>query len=588
MAPEADLLLGMRRLLSLPFLLACALALVLVPGAGATTVDPPALPSGTTGTAYSQAISSSTGTAPFTFAVTGGSLPPGLSLAVGGLLSGTPTSSGSFAFTVTATDNAAVSASRAYSLSIAPALIDITPGTVPPASRTTPYSQVLSGSGGTAPYTFAVTAGVLPAGISLSAAGTLSGTAGAIGSYTFTVTATDANSSSAARTYTLNVNVLTLDILPGSLSDTAAGVPYSVVLSGSGGTAPYTFALAPGSTLPPGLALSANGTITGFASAVGQYNFTIKVTDGTAQSTTRTYNLKVVVNAVIVSLASPDGAYGKQYDQFFSSSAGTGPYVYSLNSGTLPTGLQLATTGELYGTPTLAALFSFWITAVDKYGNRGTYPFTVNIVPPTIAMTPDDLFAATSGLFYSVTMNASGGLGTYTYTLASGSLPTGLTLATNGTISGIPNAAPGLFAFSVTATDSYGATGTKLMSLKLATPTLLVTSFALPIATVGATYLQTLSVNGGTAPYTYSLVDGVLPAGLALSPDGKLSGSPTTTGTSTFTVLILDANGVTGKQSFRLVVQTATPAVKKTPPKTKKVVAKKKKSKAKVKVKAKH
>jgi hypothetical protein len=576
----------MRRLRSLPVLLVSALALVLAPGAGATTVDPAALPAGTTGTAYSQTLSSSTGTAPFTFAVTAGSLPPGLSLSSAGVLSGTPTSSGSFSFTVTGTDNASVSASRVYSLSISPALIDITPGTVPPAQRGASYSTTLSGSGGTAPYTFAVTGGVLPAGMSLASGGILSGTPGAIGSYTFTVTATDARSSSAARTYTLNVNVLTLDITPAVLPEASAGVLYSTVISGSGGTAPYAFVLNTGSALPPGLTLSSNGTITGLPSAVGSYNFTIKVTDGNAQTTTRTYNFRVAINAVTIGATIPDGAYGKQYDQFFTSTGGTAPYVYSLSTGTLPTGLTLANTGELYGLPTSAGAYSFTITAVDKYGNMGTYPFTLNIAQPTIAMTPDELFAATSGLFYSVTMIATGGIGSYTYRLVSGALPNGLTLATNGTISGIPNAAPALFTFIVRATDSYGAVGNKQMTLNLATPTLLVDSWALPTATIGVSYLQTLSVTGGTAPYTYSLVDGVLPTGLSLASDGTISGSPTTAGTSTFTVLILDVNGVTGRQSFRLVVDTATPTVVKTPPK-KFVVAAPKKKKSKTKVKSK-
>jgi hypothetical protein len=507
-----------------------------------------------------------------------------LSLAVGGVLSGTPTSSGTFAFTVTATDAVSVTGSQAYSLSISPALIDITPATVPPGQRGAVYSTMLSGSGGTAPYSFAVTGGVLPAGMSLSAGGILSGTPGAIGSYTFTVTATDARSSSAARTYTLNINVLTLDITPFGLTDASAGIQYTTVLSGTGGTAPYTFALNPGSTLPPGLTLSSNGTITGLPSQVGQYNFTIKVTDGTAQTATRTYNFRVVINAVTMGGSIPDGAYGKKYDQFFTSSGGGAPYVYSLSSGTLPPGLALATTGELYGVPTASGSWSFFITSVDKYGNMGTYPFTMNIAQPTIAMVPDDLFAATSGLFYSVTMTASGGIGTYTYTLASGTLPSGLTLASNGTISGIPSASPALFTFTVKATDTYGAVGTKLMTLKLATPTLLVTSYALPTATIGVTYLQTLSVTGGTSPYSYSLVDGVLPPGLALAADGTLSGAPTTAGTSTFTVLILDKNGVSGKQSFRLVVEPATPTVVKTPPKkavSTPVKFKKKKSKIK-------
>jgi hypothetical protein len=179
-------------------------------------------------------------------------------------------------------------------------------------------------------------------------------------------------------------------------------------------------------------------------------------------------------------------------------------------------------------------------------------------------------------------MTASGGLGTYTYTLASGALPVGLTLAADGTINGIPNAAPGLFTFTVKATDSNLATGTKTMTLKLETPVILVDSFALPTATIGVTYLQTLSVTGGTAQYTYSLVDGVLPAGLVLSTDGILFGSPTTPGTSSFSVLIVDANGVKGTQSFRIVVVKSSPTVVKKPPK--KVVVtpvKKKKAKAK-------
>jgi hypothetical protein len=512
-----------------------------------------------------------------------------LSLTIGGVLSGTPTSSGAYNFTVTGTDSLSVAGSQAYTLSISPAAVAISPGTLAPGSRSVFYSAVLTGSGGTAPYSFAVTGGVLPAGLSLSAAGTLAGTPGALGSYTFTVTATDANSSSGSRTYTLNINVAVLDISPGTLGDAAAGLSYSAVLSASGGTAPYTFALNAGSSLPPGLNLASNGSLTGTPSTAGQYTFTVKVTDGSAQTVTRTYNFKVTLNLVLVQATLADGTYGKAYDQSFVASGGTEPYTYTLAAGALPAGLALSTAGRLSGTPTTFGTFTFSVNAVDKYGDTGTYPFTLVIAPSTIAMTPDDLFAATSGLFYSAKLAASGGLGAYTYVVSVGALPFGLTLATDGTISGIPNAAPGLFSFSVKATDSYGATGTKAMTLKLATPTILVSSFALPTATIAVSYLQTLSVTGGTSPYTYSLVDGVLPSGLTLSSDGTLSGSPTTAGTSTFTVLIRDANGVTGRQSFRLVVETATPKVVKTPPK--KVVAtppKKKKSKAKVKIKSRH
>src|SRR6266542_4406669 len=108
-----------------------------------------------------------------------GALPPGLSLSSAGDITGTPTSSGSFAFTVTATDSLSASASQGLTLSVSPAAIGISPGTLSPASRSVFYSALFSGSGGPGPYTFAGTSGALPAGLSLSAGGNLFGTPGA-------------------------------------------------------------------------------------------------------------------------------------------------------------------------------------------------------------------------------------------------------------------------------------------------------------------------------------------------------------------------------------------------------------------------
>jgi large repetitive protein len=574
----------MRRLRSLPFFLVAALALVLIPGAGATAVDPAVLPSGTTDSAYNQTLTCSGGVLPCSFAVSAGALPPGLALNAAGDLTGTPTSSGNFSFTVTAVDSAGppVPGSRAYVLSISPATVTITPTTLYPAQRGIFYEDFFDASGGTGPYTFAVTSGALPAGVTVASDGYLSGIPAAAGSYTFTVRVTDAHSSTGFRTFTLDVNLETLNITPPTLTDGTPGVAYATQLSGAGGTTPYTFSVASGTSLPPGLALSANGALTGTPSQGGTYSVAVTITDATAQTMTRTYVFRVPLVPLTVTATLPTAGYGVAYDQFFGSSGGTVPYRYSLAGGALPAGLTLANTGELYGTPTTFGTFSFSITSVDKYGDTGTFFFTLVVAPPQIVMIPDILYAATSGLFYSAKMTASGGVGTYTYTLASGTLPPGLTLAADGTISGIPNAAPALFAFTVKATDSNLATGTKAMTLKLETPVILVDSVALPIATIGVTYLQTLSVSGGTAAYSYSLVDGTLPAGLVLSTTGILSGSPATPGTSTFTVLIVDANGVKGTQSFRVVVVKSTPTVVKKPPK--KVVAthpKKKKAKAK-------
>jgi hypothetical protein len=576
----------MRAFRSLPVLLVSALALVLVPGAGATTVSPGVLPAGTTDTAYNQTLTGNGGTGPYTFSVTAGALPPGLALSSAGVLSGTPTSSGNYPFTATAVDSLGVGGSQAYTLSIAPATLTITPTTLYPGERGIFQEDFLDATGGTAPYTFAVTSGTLPGGIALDSDGYLSGVPAAAGSYTFTVRVTDAHSSTGSRTYTLDINLQTLNINPLTLTDGTAGVAYTKQLSGTGGTGPYSFSLASGSSLPPGLALSASGSLTGTPSQGGTFAFGVTVTDAAAATMTRVYVFRVALVPLTVTATLTPAMYGKAYDQMFSASGGTPAYSYSL-SGTLPAGLSFSTIGQLYGTPTAAGTFNFSVTALDKYGDTGTFPFTLVVAPATIVMTPDELFPATSGLFYSARVAASGGLGTYTYAITAGLLPLGITLTTDGTISGIANAAPGLYTFTLRTTDSYGATGTKNLTLRLAAPFILVNPVGLPTATAGASYSQTLAVNGGTSPYTYSLLDGTVPAGLSLSTAGVLTGVPTSPGTSLFTVLIVDANGNKATQSFRLVVEKATQAIVKKPPK--KVVAKAPaKKKLKKRVKAKH
>src|SRR6266540_712689 len=521
----ADLSSVRRALASLALL--CVLA---APAGAAThriaaiTITPAVLPAGTTGAAYSQTLAGNGGTGPYTFAVTAGALPPGLSLSSAGDLTGTPTSSGSFAFTVTATDSLSASASQGFTLSVSPATIGISPG--------------------------------------------------ATGSFTFTLTATDSQSSSGSRTYVLNVNVATLDITPSSLADTAAGGSYAATLSGSGGTAPYTFALTNGTSLPPGLALSPGGALTGTPSQVGSYTFTVKVTDGTGQVATRAYNFRVLLNPLTVTATLPNATYAKSYDKSFSAAGGAEPYTYTLAAGPLPAGLSLSSGGRLSGTPTQSGTFGFSVTATDKYGDTGTFPFTLVVDPAAIVIMPQALFPATPGLFYGALLTASGGVGTYTFAVTAGALPKGLSLATDGTLMGTVDDVTGLYSFTVQALDVNGVAGSLAMTLKVAMPPILVTTLALPTGTAASAYTFQLAATGGTTPYTYGLADGTLPSGMSLSTAGLLSGTPTTTGTWLFTVLVADAHGVSVTQSFRLVVEKHEAPVKAKPKPKKKAKAK--------------
>ena len=158
---------------------------------GAPAITTSALAGGTVGTPYSQTLAA-TGGAPITWSVSGGALPSGLSLSAAGVISGTPTASGTFSFTVKA-ENSAGNSTKALSIAV---------GTAPPITTVSlqdgavgaAYSQTLM-AGGTPPITWSVSGGALPPGLSLSAAGVISGTPTASGTFTFTVMAANAGGS---------------------------------------------------------------------------------------------------------------------------------------------------------------------------------------------------------------------------------------------------------------------------------------------------------------------------------------------------------------------------------------------------------
>jgi hypothetical protein len=255
----------------------------------------------------------------------------------------------------------------------------------------------------------------------------------------------------------------------------------------------------------------------------------------------------------------PNATVGSPYSATIVASGGTAPYTYSVSSGSLPAGLTLnANTGEISGTPTAAAISNFTITATDAVGCLGSRAYSIivapNIVCPEIMLSPATLPNATVGSPYSATIVASGGTAPYTYVITAGSLPAGLNLnATTGVISGSPTAAA-TSNFTVTATDAAGCPGSRAYSINVVCPVITLSPTTLPNATVGVPYSATVVASGGTAPYTYTVSLGALPAGLTLNATtGVISGTPTAAVTSNFTIMATDAFNCPVTRAYSIV-----------------------------------
>ena len=544
-----------------------ALTLAIAPPLAVTTT---ALPNGITGTAYSAALSASGGTASYVWSISSGLLPPGLSLnsATGGI-SGTPSAAGSFGFTVQVVDSSSPqqTASATLTITLAPGLV-ITTSSLPNGTVGAAYSAAVQVAGGTTPYAWLVSAGALPTGLSLSpSTGILAGTPSATGNFSFTVTVTDASSPAQTQSQAYAVAIKSngsLTITTGSLPNGAVGMAYASTLAASGGNAPYSWVTSAG-VLPPGLSLNAaNGAISGTPTGAGGYTFTIAVSDSSSptQIASQQYTVNIAAQLVIGTSSLPGGVTGSAYSSALSASGGTTPYLWAVSAGALPAGLTLnATTGVISGTPTNTGTANFTVTVVDSGIPQQTASaaLVIKVVAPLVVTSlslPDGFV----GSAYSATLSASGGSTPYTWAIVSGSLPAGLTLnSSTGVISGTPSSA-GSSSFTVAVVDSSNPAlfSTQPLTLLVVSP-LSVTTTALPGATVSTPYSATLAAAGGLTPYGWAISAGSLPPGLALTAStGALSGTPTTAGTFTFTVLVTDSSSPAQTASAALSIVVAS------------------------------
>ena len=520
-------------------------------------------PTGEVTVPYNNAFTEAGGTAPFTYSVPAGNaggLPPGLTLnASTGVVTGTPTQPGSYSFGAIVTDANGATGTGRFSITVLPAL-SITTNPLPNGTVGTAYTATLAATGGAAPFSWSLSQGSLPAGLTFNpATQVISGTPTVAGTFQFVVRAGDAIGAIATLPLTLTINALPITITTTSLPTGSVGVAYGVNLAATGGTTPYRWSVTTGA-LPAGLTLAPAGVLSGTPTAGGTTTLTVTVQDAGNLSAAQTYTL-TIVSALTLNGTLSDGVVGTAYSGTVTATGGTPPYAFTVSTGALPGGLTLSGAGAISGTPSASGTFAFTIQVSDSTKATASKAFSV-VIAAALSIVPGTLSTATRGAAYSAKVSATGGVPPYSFSLASGTLPAGMTLGSDGTISGTPTNT-GTFTLGILVTDKANATANGSFSLVVNAPAVapVITTTSLPGGTVGSSYAATLAATGAP-PLTWALATGTLPDGLSLNAGtGAISGVPSKVGAFAFTIRVSDGNQpvLSATQSF--TVNIAAPAL---------------------------
>lgn len=517
-------------------------------------VTAPALPAATAGIPYSVTLQTTGGIPPVSGAPNQNpQLPPGLAIDLATLsISGTPTTAGTFSFTVIARDSQNNTTSRTFTLTVALGFRIITTS-LPNGTVSQPYNAQIVTEGSTGPVQFSAS-GSLPPGLSLNPGnGVVSGIPTAAGRFSFAVTAASGNRTTPPVTYIVTIGQPSLDFTPDVLPNGSVGRAYQSQFSAIGGTGQYRFSPGAGTNLPPGLSLSTSGVISGTPTAEGLFRFVVGLTSGD-ESIEKLVRITIDPPALAISPDSlPEGMRGVAYQTTFGASGGTSPYSFRISGGQLPSGLTLAPSGLLSGSPTATGSSRFTVEVTDNAKRTGSRDYTL-VVREELRITTEILPNGAQGEAYSALVEAAGGLIPYSFSLAAGALPPGVTIASDGRLSGSPTQG-GRFTPTVQVTDRNSRTAQRAFVIDILAALRLLPD-SLPSGGVGRAYSVSLSAEGGQAPYTLTLT-GSLPQGLAFS-NGTLSGTPAQPGQFELTGRVTDARGRSASRQYQLTI--ASPA----------------------------
>ena len=421
-------------------------------------------------TSFNPFSSVSSGTTPYFYYVSAGTLPTGITInSSTGLVSGTPTvtyATASVTFSVRDANSVVATTTSTVSFTVNAALSATAGATTTVTGEQTlaitGFNTFSSVTGGYTPYVYGIVSGTLPGGITLNTGnGYVSGTPSTTltGNVVFKVT--DNLSTIASTTSTVNFNIATRISAVAGATTTISGVrgvpigfyPFSSVSNGVGA---YTYYISSG-TLPAGVTLdTTTGIVSGTpttAQAASNVVFSVKDSLNVSAVTTVTVSFTVVTSISAVAggtttVSAIQSTAITSFNAFTSVSNGYTPYVYSVSSGTLPIGINLNTsTGLVSGTPTATyATASVTFTVTDAQGyiaaTTTTTSFTVNaaITASAGATTTVSQQQNTAITSFNPFSSVSGGYTPYTYYVFSGTLPPGVLLDTStGLVSGTPN-----------------------------------------------------------------------------------------------------------------------------------------------------
>ena len=257
-----------------------------------------------------------------------------------------------------------------------------------------------------------------------------------------------------------------------------------------------------GTYLPPGIALSPDGTLSGTPTATGQFFFTLRAVDSVGNVATRGFGISIYPPGVTPPLNLPLGptftlAIGSLVQQL-SATGGAPPYHYSLTPGAAvvpgmrvqdgpPLPIGFTATGGYLGVLATGGAYNTSICVTDSAGNILDRALTLNVSPLRI-LSDSNPPRPTVGQPYSFTLTPYGGSGTYSWSISSSNfLPAGLSLDALGRISGIPTA-PGNYFTNITLTDPVSSLSVTQGFSLIVNPFSITTNGVLPQATVGTPY----------------------------------------------------------------------------------------------------